>query len=72
MVVLFNLKFLFSFLEMFLFTEKKYLEGLKRDIDLSLFFPEDEIQFLKEKHRYHQIQSRVSLLNIKIKMKVIQ
>ena len=59
MVVLFNLKFLFPFLEMFLFTEKKFLEGLKRDIDLSLFFPEDEIQFLKEKNRYHQIQSRV-------------
>ena len=52
---------------MFLFTEKKFLEGLKRDIDLSLFFPEDEVQFLKEKNRYHQIQSRVSLLSIQIK-----
>ena len=44
---------------MFLYTEKKFLEGLQKDVDLTLFLPKDEIQFLREKNRLHQIQSRV-------------
>ena len=44
---------------MFLFTEKKFLESLKHDVDFSLFLPEAELQFLKQKQRLHQIQSRV-------------
>ena len=44
---------------MFLYTEKKYLEGLQKDVDLELFLPKDEIQFLRQKNRLRQIQSRV-------------
>ena len=59
MVNMCKLRIKFYVFRMFLFTEKKYLEGLQRDVDLSLFLPKDEIQFLRQKNRLHQIQSRV-------------
>ena len=50
---------------MFLFPEKKYLESLKIAIDWQDYFPDDEISLLKEKNRFHQIQSRVNCNFIK-------
>ena len=46
---------------MFLFREKKFLESLRRDVDLELFIPKDEIDFLKEKRKIHQIQNKVKI-----------
>ena len=46
---------------MFLFREKKFLESLRQDVDLELFIPKDEIDFLKEKRKIHQIQNKVNI-----------
>ena len=60
-----NGKLIYNFdsfvLRMFLFREKKFLESLRRDVDLSLFIPKDEIEFLQEKKKLHQIQNKVDL-----------
>ena len=62
MVNTYNTLTYITLFRMFLFTEKKFLESLKHDVDYSLFLPEAEIQFLKQKQRLHQIQSRVKLI----------
>ena len=45
---------------MFLYTEKKYLESLKIDIDLNDYFPSEELDFLTALKKRHQVESRVN------------
>ena len=45
---------------MFLYTEKKYLESLKTDIDLNDYFPPEEMNFLTALKKRHQVESRVN------------
>ena len=45
---------------MLLYTEKKYLESLKTDIDLNDYFPREEIDFLTALKKRHQVESRVN------------
>ena len=44
---------------MFLGREKRFLQSLKKDVDLNDWFPEEIIEFLKEKERIHQIKPKV-------------
>ena len=57
---------------MLLYTEKKYLESLKTDIDLNDYFPREEIDFLTALKKRHQVESRVNKkINNEIKIKTI-
>ena len=44
---------------MFLGREKRFLQSLKKDVDVNQCFPEEIIEFLKEKERIHQIKPKV-------------
>ena len=44
---------------MFTYFERSFLQSLEKDFDFSAFIPEDEIDFLREKQRFHQIQQKV-------------
>ena len=44
---------------MFLGREKRFLQSLKKDVDLNDWFPEEIIEFLNEKGRIHQIKPKV-------------
>ena len=46
---------------MFTYFERSFLQSLAKDFDFTAFIPQDEIAFLREKKRFHQIQQKVFL-----------
>ena len=44
---------------MFLFTERKFIESLKRYDDVAEYFPEYIVDFLRQKNRLHVVQNKI-------------